>query len=112
MQTLKNELEKLNEQVKYNNQLNYQLLMSNIIANLEFKDIKDKEILLLLLQNRDRNYVRINNNQQCYENIKRYLSILRPLKLPLQDLVRIGGESDGGYVMMNMKNMGGGKLFL
>lgn len=58
-------LKELNANIKLSNQLSYQILMSNIISNLDI-DSKDKEILLLLLQARDRNYIRINNNEQCY----------------------------------------------
>nr|WP_276149105.1 hypothetical protein [Campylobacter jejuni] len=79
--------------------------MSNIISNLDI-DKKDREILLLLLQDRDRNYIRINNNEQCYENILNYLKLIRPLELPINDLLRIGGNGDGGYVMYN----GGGYM--
>lgn len=80
--------------------------MSNIISNLKFNNEKDKEILLLLLQDRDRNYVRINNNKQCYKNIIKYLKLLRPIELPISDLIRVSGVGDGGYVMYN----GGGYL--
>ncbi|EPV9207405.1 hypothetical protein ACWAXX_001748, partial [Campylobacter jejuni] len=64
-------LKELNNNIKLSNQLSYQILMSNIISNLDI-DKKDKEILLLLLQARDRNYIRINNNEQCYQNIINY----------------------------------------
>lgn len=93
-------LKELNANIKFSNQLSYQILMSNIISNLDI-DKKDKEILLLLLQARDRNYIRINNNEQCYQNIINYLNLIRPLELPLCDLLRIGGNGDGGYVMYN-----------
>ncbi len=82
-------LKELNNNIKLSNQLSYQILMSNIISNLDI-DKKDKEILLLLLQARDRNYIRINNNEQCYQNIINYLNLIRPLELPLCDLLRIG----------------------
>ncbi|EAH7879278.1 hypothetical protein NAX23_000822 [Campylobacter jejuni] len=88
-------LKELNANIKLSNQLSYQILMSNIISNLDI-DSKDKEILLLLLQARDRNYIRINNNEQCYQNIISYLNLIQPLELPLCDLLRIGG-----YVMYN-----------
>ncbi|MBF7044469.1 hypothetical protein [Campylobacter volucris] len=101
MKNLERELQNLNEQVKLNNQLTYNILMSNIIPNLKFNNEEDKEILLLLLQDRDRNYIRINNNKQCYNNIVRYLKLLRPIDLPTSDLVRVGGIGDGGYVMYN-----------
>ncbi|EKA8182409.1 FkbM family methyltransferase [Campylobacter jejuni] len=99
-------LKELNNNIKLSNQLSYQILMSNIISNLDI-DKKDKEILLLLLQARDRNYIRINNNEQCYQNIINYLNLIRPLELPLCDLLRIGGNGDGGYVMYNA---GGGYM--
>ncbi|ECL1886220.1 hypothetical protein ACTFKE_07850, partial [Campylobacter jejuni] len=83
-------LKELNANIKLSNQLSYQILMSNIISNLDI-DSKDKEILLLLLQARDRNYIRINNNEQCYQNIISYLNLIQPLELPLCDLLRIGG---------------------
>lgn len=98
-------LQELNANIKFSNQLSYQILMSNIISNLDI-DKKDKEILLLLLQARDRNYIRINNNEQCYQNIINYLNLIRLLELPLCDLLRIGGNGDGGYVMYN----GGGGI--
>ncbi|ECL6335037.1 TPA: hypothetical protein SE751_001198 [Campylobacter jejuni] len=101
MKNLKKELSILNKQIQLNNQLNYQVLMSNIISNLKFNNEKDKEILLLLLQDRDRNYVRINNNKQCYSNIIKYLKLLRPLEIPVNDFIRVGGIGDGGYVMYN-----------
>lgn len=91
-------LEELNANIKLSNQLSYQILMSNTLSNLDM-DKKDKEILLLLLQDRDRNYIRINHNEQCYENILNYLKFIRPLELPLCDLLRVGGNTDGGYVM-------------
>ncbi|ECP4095571.1 hypothetical protein FZQ25_09325, partial [Campylobacter jejuni] len=84
-------LKELNANIKLSNQLSYQILMSNIISNLDI-DSKDKEILLLLLQARDRNYIRINNNEQCYQNIISYLNLIQPLELPLCDLLRIGGN--------------------
>ncbi|ENL6323373.1 FkbM family methyltransferase [Campylobacter jejuni] len=98
-------LQELNANVKVGNQLSYQILMSNIISNLDI-DKRDKEILFLLLQDRDRNYIRINNNEQCYRNIVNYLNLIRPLELPLYNLLRIGGNGDGGYVMYN----GGGYM--
>nr|WP_306810714.1 hypothetical protein [Campylobacter lari] len=101
MDNIEKQLQTLNEQVKLSNHLNYQILMSNIISNLKFNNEKDKEILLLLLQDRDRNYVRINNNKQCYKNIIKYLKLLRPIELPISDLIRVGGVGDGGYVMYN-----------
>ncbi|MBT0858546.1 hypothetical protein KJQ62_07565 [Campylobacter coli] len=101
MKNLEKQIKILNEEFKLNNQLSYQILMSNIISNLNFNNEKDKEILLLLLQDRDRNYLRINNNKQCYKNIIKYLKLLRPLDIPLCDLIRIGGIGDGGYVMYN-----------
>ncbi|HED0406904.1 TPA: hypothetical protein R4J25_001624 [Campylobacter jejuni] len=93
-------LQELNVNIKVGNQLSYQILMSNIISNLDI-DKRDKEILFLLLQDRDRNYIRINNNEQCYRNIVNYLNLIRPLELPLYNLLRIGGNGDGGYVMYN-----------
>ncbi|MBS4439954.1 hypothetical protein CVU7313_07370 [Campylobacter vulpis] len=100
MQELKMHLKKMSE-------LNYNLLMSNIIIHSKI-DEKDKQILLWCLQDRDRNYVRLNDNEQVYENIKKYLSLLRPLALPLENLVRVGGFNDGGYVMFNALSAGGG----
>lgn len=44
-------------------------------------DKKDKQILLLLLQNRDRNFIRINDNEEIYENITSYLKLFKPLVL-------------------------------
>lgn len=99
MQNLEKLLEKLNQKLEYNNQLNYQILMSNIITNLDI-DKKDKQILLLLLQNRDRNFIRINDNEEIYENITSYLKLFKPLALPLEKLIRVGGKRDGGYVML------------
>lgn len=91
------------KELKLSNQLKNQLLLSNIISNLNFENPKDKEVLLLLLQDRDRNFIRINNNRQCYENIKTYLNILKPIDIPQEKLIRIGGNGDGGYVMYNGK---------
>ncbi|HEH4747661.1 TPA: FkbM family methyltransferase [Campylobacter coli] len=102
---MKKILEELNANIKLGNQLSYQILMSNIISNLDI-DRKDKEILLLLLQARDKNYIRINHNEQCYKNIINYLELIRPLELPLDDLLRIGGNGDGGYVMYNAERVG------
>lgn len=90
-----------------NTQISYCLLMSNIIANLDINE-KDKETLLLLLQDRDRNYIRINNNSECFSNICKYLEILKPLKIPNNELVRIGDIGDGGYVMYNSLLASGG----
>ncbi len=106
--SLKESLESLILQVKQNNLLQNQILMSQIIANTKINK-KDKQTLLLLLQDRDRNYLRINHNTQVYTRIKEYLEILRPLKIHRDALVRIGGENDGGYVMCRplLKNGGG-----
>lgn len=101
------EMEKLNAQLKLSNELNYNILMSNIIIHSKI-DENDKQILLQALQDRDRNYIRINDNEQVYENIKAYLSLLRPLALPLEKLARVGGQSDGGYVMHAVAGGGGG----
>ncbi|EAI5603067.1 hypothetical protein B7Q59_08390, partial [Campylobacter upsaliensis] len=81
MQELKMHLKKMSE-------LNYNLLMSNIIIHSKI-DENDKQILLQCLQDRDRNYIRLNDNEQVYENIKEYLSLLRPLALPFENLVRV-----------------------
>ncbi|MCI5968562.1 hypothetical protein [Helicobacter sp.] len=96
---MKEVLKELNKNIVLNNQINYQILMSNIIVNSNIDKV-DKEILLLLLQNRDSNYVRINHNAQCFENIQKYLKLIQPLAIPLDSLKRIGGNSDGGYVIM------------
>ncbi|MCX2683312.1 hypothetical protein OQH60_05660 [Campylobacter sp. MIT 21-1685] len=102
---MKEKLAALEEKLILNNRLSYNILMSNIIINSNI-NAKDKELLLLLLQERDRNYVRINHNKQVYENICSYLNVLRPLDLKEELLVRRGGENDGSYVMFN----GGGEL--
>lgn len=91
-------LETLNKKLEFSNQLNYQILMSNIIIHSDI-DKKDKELLLLLLQDRDRNYIRINHNKECYKNIMEYLRLLRPIDIPLENLKRVGGNRDGGYVI-------------
>ncbi|MBM0637668.1 hypothetical protein GC017_06765 [Campylobacter hepaticus] len=104
---MKKLLEELNINLKLNNQLSYQILMLNIISNSDISK-KDKEILLLLLQDRDKNYIRINHNEQCYKNITTYLNLIRPLEIPLRNLIRIGGLSDGGYVVYNEGGEGGG----
>lgn len=98
MNVQENMLKSLIEQIDLNNQINYCILMSNIICNSNINP-NDKQIMLLLLQNRDKNYIRINHNDRVYENIKAYLNLLRPLKIPLNKLIRIGGDGDGGYVM-------------
>ncbi|WP_346671295.1 FkbM family methyltransferase [Helicobacter pullorum] len=105
MENLEQLLKEMNKQIELSNQLNYQILMSNIIVNSKINE-EDKQTLLLLLQDRDRNYIRINHNEECYQNISKYLDLLRPLELPLEQLVRIGGKKDGGYVMYG----GGGHL--
>lgn len=105
MENLEQILKEMNKQIELSNQLNYQILMSNIIVNSKINE-EDKQTLLLLLQDRDRNYIRINHNEECYQNISKYLDLLRPLELPLEQLVRIGGKKDGGYVMY-----GGGGAF-
>lgn len=91
-------LENLTKSLELNNQLLYNLLMSNIILNSDI-NAKDKELLLLLLQSRDRNFIRINPNEQVFKNIQNYLTLLRPIKLDLSKMLRIGGSNDGGYVM-------------
>ncbi|WP_239056369.1 hypothetical protein [Helicobacter apodemus] len=91
-------MKKLEEAIRQNTQIHYNLLMSNIIIHSFIKE-EDKQILLLLLQDRDRNYIRINPNEQCFENIQKYLELLRPIKVDSKDLVRVGGKGDGGYVM-------------
>lgn len=99
------DLEKFNKNLELNNQLIYNLLMSNIIINSNINS-DDKELLLLLLQDRDRNFIRINHNQQVFEHIQTYLTLLRPLKLDTHKLIRVGGSNDGGYVMYQW--VGGG----
>lgn len=85
--------------LKENNLLLYHNIMLGIINSLDIpKD--DREILLLLLQNRDKNYLRINNNKKCYDNIKSYLDLLRPIKVDKKYLTRVGGDEDGGYIMI------------
>lgn len=91
-------LENLAKSLELNNQLLYNLLMSNIILNSDI-NAKDKELLLLLLQDRDRNFIRINPNEQVFKNIQNYLALLRPIKLDLSKMLRVGGSNDGGYVM-------------
>ena len=104
------DLEKLNKNLELNNQLVYNLLMSNIIINSNINS-DDKELLLLLLQDRDRNFIRINHNKQVFENIQTYLTLLRPLKLDTHKLIRVGGSNDGGYVMVQCNtSMGGGEI--
>ncbi|ARJ56658.1 hypothetical protein [Campylobacter cuniculorum] len=92
------DLEIFNKNLELNNQLIYNLLMSNIIINSDINS-KDKQLLLLLLQSRDRNFIRINPNEQVFENIRNYLTLLKPLKLDTDKLIRVGGANDGGYVM-------------
>ena len=101
-------MQELKNLLKLNNQLNYQILTSNIIKQ-TVKDKKHKEILLLLLQDRDRNFIRLNHNPQVYKRICKYLELFRPVKSD-KKLVRIGGENDGGYVLQEPKNSktGGG----
>ncbi|CAM2808813.1 hypothetical protein [Helicobacter burdigaliensis] len=106
MQNLEKLLQELNKKIELSNQLNYCNLMSNIIAESEINK-GDKQILLLLLQDRDRNYIRINHNDQVFENIAKYLKLIQPLAVPDEELVRVGGKGDGGYVMYN-KNLAGG----
>ena len=99
--------------LKENSDINKALLMSNLILNSKsIKDEKDRELLLLLLQDRDRNFIRLNDNDEIFENIKYYLSLLRPLALDEKDLIRIGGNTDGGYVMYNDLRGGGVGSFL
>lgn len=105
---LKESLNTLISQIKQNNLLQNQILMSQIITNAKI-DEDDKQTLLLLLQDRDRNYLRLNHNSQVYARIQEYLEILRPLEIQRDTLVRIGGENDGGYVMYRpLLKMGGG----
>lgn len=103
-------LEALIQQTKLNNQLQNQILMSNIITNSKINK-KDKQILLLLLQDRDRNYLRLNHNLQVHTRILEYLKVLQPIKVGRDSLIRVGGANDGGYVMYNKllkANNGGG----
>ncbi|WP_297810250.1 hypothetical protein [uncultured Helicobacter sp.] len=103
-------LESLIQQTKLNNQLQNKILMSNIITNSKINK-KDKQILLLLLQDRDRNYLRLNHNLQVHTRILEYLKVLQPIKVGRDSLIRVGGANDGGYVMYNKllkANNGGG----
>ncbi|PZT47477.1 hypothetical protein B6S12_08775 [Helicobacter valdiviensis] len=109
MQNLEKLLTELNKKVDFSNQLAYCNLMSNIIVNSKINE-DDKQILLMLLQDRDRNYIRLNHNEQCYENILKYLKLIQPLVMPNEELVRMGGKSDGGYVMYGLTLRGGGGL--
>lgn len=104
-------MEDLKQKLGLANQLSYNILMSNIICNTKI-DAEDKQILLMLLQERDRNFVRLNDNKQVFENIKSYLSLVKPLYLPVSKLVRVGGENDGGYVMFKLEGTKGTALSL
>lgn len=107
LQTLQNYLEELIAQTKQNNLLQNKILMSNVIAHSKINK-KDKQILLRLLQDRDRNYIRLNDNAQVFDRIQTYLKVLQPAKIAKDSLVRIGGANDGGYVMLKTKQINGG----
>ncbi|MCR6585069.1 hypothetical protein CINS5906_05755 [Campylobacter insulaenigrae] len=77
--------------------INHASLLTNII-NLADIDKKDKEILALLMQNKFDNVV-INNNDICFENINKYLQLVKPVDIDVKYLKRVGGNKDGGYVM-------------
>ncbi|EAJ4563277.1 hypothetical protein ACMTSI_001627, partial [Campylobacter jejuni] len=68
------------------------------IINLTDIDKKDKEILALLMQNKFDNVI-INNNDICFENINKYLQLVKPIDIDVKYLKRVGGSKDGGYVM-------------
>nr|QGT49964.1 hypothetical protein Helico4rc_0830 [uncultured Helicobacter sp.] len=105
--TLKNLLENLISHIKQNNLLQSQILMSNVIAHSLINE-QDKQTLLHLLQTRDKNYIRLNDNAQVFDRISQYLTILQPTKLNQDSLIRIGGAGDGGYVMLKTKQINGG----
>ncbi|MGM9106869.1 hypothetical protein ACTFHA_04730, partial [Campylobacter jejuni] len=56
------------------------------------------EILALLMQNKFDNVI-INNNDICFENINKYLQLVKPIDIDVKYLKRVGGSKDGGYVM-------------
>ncbi|TLD80074.1 hypothetical protein LS68_007545 [Helicobacter sp. MIT 05-5293] len=55
-----------------------------------------KELLFTMLQ-MGLNVV-VDSRKSCIENTKKYLNAVRPAQI--DNLVRIGGKRDGGYVML------------
>lgn len=51
-----------------------------------------------MIQNKYDNVV-INNNEECFNNIKKYLDLVNPIGLDIAKLIRLGGKRDDGYVM-------------
>ncbi|EGD3119128.1 hypothetical protein Q4Y49_001580 [Campylobacter coli] len=50
------------------------------------------------MQNKFDNVI-INNNDICFENINKYLQLVKPIDIDVKYLKRVGGSKDGGYVM-------------
>lgn len=87
---LKSELFKINKTLKEIKGINHSSLMTNIINIADIKK-EDKELLALLMQNKYDNIV-INNNEECFNNIKTYLNLIKPINLDVTKLIRIGGK--------------------
>ena len=60
------------------------------------KNEEHKDLLFAMLQMGL--WVSVDSRKSCIENTKKYLNAVRPAKL--DNLVRIGGKMDGGYVML------------
>ncbi len=82
MKSLKIDLLELNKIFLEIKKINRASLMTNII-NLTDIDKKDKEILALLMQNKFDNVI-INNNDICFENINKYLQLVKPIDIDVK----------------------------
>ncbi|WP_158659428.1 hypothetical protein [Helicobacter trogontum] len=75
-------------------------MQKNIITNLAIQNcVQNKEhqdLLFAMLQLGLQ--VSVDSRKSCVENMKKYLYSVRPAQL--NNLVRIGGKMDGGYVML------------
>ncbi|WP_162982732.1 hypothetical protein [Helicobacter vulpis] len=66
-------------------------LVQDCVSNPEHK-----EILYAFMQNPNM-YVCVDSRSSCVEIVRAYLDLIRPAALT--NLIRVGGELDGGYVM-------------
>ncbi|RAX54753.1 hypothetical protein CCY99_03045 [Helicobacter sp. 16-1353] len=99
MRSLKNFIKQKIQNVIGVNEVNtrFNFLMSyNIIKELDMPR-EQKEAILLSMYPGAMGGIQLSYN---IENIKKYLNLIRPICVSVGKLSRIGGENDGGYVML------------
>lgn len=71
-----------------------------IIFNKHFRDKHvEKEHYQFIVSHKAPHRIKIARTQDVIEKMKKFFEIIRPYKISDLDMVRIGGQGDGGYVM-------------